>query len=508
MPKSYTPRLLPFPKDNPTDTSDLICVKFKIPNRVEYRAAVRSALDQLGKFGVWEEDEYGTGTKIAAMFRELLYRTFEFEYCTTFAMTCDEIANCLNSPSVAAALGNALNPQSGSSVPQQVTIQNTTNVFNYNLNPPAENCNDAMFGAIRQFVNFINDLVIDFFEFLEASVVNNAIEFLDVVSRVTVIDESSADVVLNFVRWVVDNLLDAYQAASNVLLLDEIACDIFCQVKDTCALKLETFSDYLEREIGKEFLGPSGFQNVISLLNYIANVVIGVPDKRTVLLGMYAVVGIARFVDVLLRENLRVNINAAIKLYVQFKSYLDDPDNDWDELCECEPEPDTGKWMWLIGNWPAWTDADANGRCRYFINPTWQPSTQTVFTQVRISNVLGEGQVVSLIWRNQKNQNTGSRVKGRVFSLNIANKNQNTGAPLNRTVTIRYRVNQNDPLTIINVTTPYAFPPGEYWSIQIDNNNTNNSIALDITFKADHARESEGVRATNRNGQIFNLANI
>lgn len=73
-----------YPIPEPIDNGSRICVKFEIPDAPEYRRAVKSQLQELGLWGLWDKS-YTIGdrraTDAAELFRRLLFKTLEFGDC-------------------------------------------------------------------------------------------------------------------------------------------------------------------------------------------------------------------------------------------------------------------------------------------------------------------------------------------------------------------------------------------------------------------------------------------
>lgn len=73
-----------YPTANPLDNGSRICVNFEIPDQPEYRRAVKSQLDELGKWWNWKKNYREPNTKAtetAELFRRLIYQTLRFGDC-------------------------------------------------------------------------------------------------------------------------------------------------------------------------------------------------------------------------------------------------------------------------------------------------------------------------------------------------------------------------------------------------------------------------------------------
>lgn len=179
---------------------------------------------------------------------------------------CQIIANCLtdaNSPAYQ-ALNNAINQGIEESV-----IGTPENPAKWEENPlliePIGGCNEAnLFGAIRGMLVFIDGLIQDLFQKVELS--SNSAERVELIlSGIPVIGALPADEAFGFANQIQEELTENYLAYYTQMLQDEIACELFCQLKDTCELDFQTLTDYFGAKFGQS-MSVQTFEEAINWL--------------------------------------------------------------------------------------------------------------------------------------------------------------------------------------------------------------------------------------------------
>jgi hypothetical protein len=264
--------------------------------------------------------------------------TLEKEILTMIEI-CAEFINCLeNDTDVQNAIDNRITNIVNEA--EARLLERMNQLFNLAVTPPdGGNCNDKLFACIKQTLQYMDSKNLDWLESISASILNNIVEFTDVVSAITVLDELSVDAITGFVNWVADNLLDAYPSVSTVELLDIVACDIFCMVKDTCTVDLQDIHGYfLDRVISA--LPAFELVDFISFCSQIINIGAGVPDRLVFDAIMLSTTTTALTLDSLLGGAIK-KIGGGSDLYTHMKSYSNDSDADWATLCECATDAKT-----------------------------------------------------------------------------------------------------------------------------------------------------------------------
>jgi hypothetical protein len=168
----------------------------------------------------------------------------------------------------------------------------------------------------------------------------NLVEITNVVSAITILDELSIDAISEFLTWITDNALDVYPATSTTELLDSVACDIFCTVKDTCVVTLQDIHNYFYNRVNDA--RPLSFTDFIEFGMEIATIIAGGDSRLIFDAVMLSTTSTALLIDGLLGGAIKTK-GGASDLYTHMKAYSNDSDNDWTILCEdCPPAASAG----------------------------------------------------------------------------------------------------------------------------------------------------------------------
>jgi len=239
--------------------------------------------------------------------------------------TCEQIIDCIeNDADVRQALTDYLFSQGYAPVGSGGTPLTPTA---YNNNPllidgsTIVDCgNDNLFGAITQFVDFINRRIVDVFEIIESE--TNIIERTQIaLEAVPITDTLAADSAAAFADQLIEEIAEGYDAAFTEELEDEYRCDLFCLVKDTCEMDFQTFADYFNNRIGNT--PPS-----VQFSEYIEWFITGDFVGSNIVDAAYSLVCAA-----LSYQSAAFGINIAA-LLTSINSALNDPNSDWLTLCE------------------------------------------------------------------------------------------------------------------------------------------------------------------------------
>jgi len=167
---------------------------------------------------------------------------------------CAQLIACIETdPDVSIALQQFLEENGYAPIGEQGTPQDPGV---YNDNPllidgeTIEDCdNDNLYGAIVQFIDFINRRIVDVFEIIESE--TNIIERSQIaLEAFPITDTLAADSAAAFADQLLEEIAEGYDAAFTEELEEEYGCDLFCLVKDTCELSFQTFADYFNGRIG------------------------------------------------------------------------------------------------------------------------------------------------------------------------------------------------------------------------------------------------------------------
>jgi len=240
-------------------------------------------------------------------------------------MTCEQIIDCIeNDSDTGLALqqwlsDNGYGGGTGTGTPGNAGI--------YQQNPlvidgsTIEDCNnDNLFGAITQFVDFINRRIVDVFEIIESE--TNIIERSQIaLEAFPITDTLAADSAAAFADQLAEEIAEGYDAAFTEELEDEYRCDLFCLVKDTCELDFQTFADYFNDRIGNT---PPDVQ----FSEYIEWFITGDFVGSNIVDAAYSLVCSALAYGA---DAFGINIGA---LLTSVNSALNDPNSDWLTLCD------------------------------------------------------------------------------------------------------------------------------------------------------------------------------
>lgn len=329
---------LPLP--SPVVPATSICLTISVPNALEYRSALKGALSELGKAWTWSqtagqanEDSYAA----AEMWRERIANAIYQLDCGE-TMNCADVADCIeNDAAVQAALALqiASNPviydQIGNQAVQGVPLSAAE------LNAPlssAPGCDqDVLFGSITAIVEQLNTNNEDFLEMLEAR--TNVIERISLlIAAIPIFETLPANEVIDFIDKLFEDVVENYRGQYTTELKDEYRCDLFClaQAAPDCELTFDMIVKYFEDRLGQAFSDEELFRNLIEYF------VLGTWTGTRVADIMHLLqVGIWRaassFIGLRIRTLQTVGLLGA-----------NDPDPDWEILCEDCPPPPSGEW--------------------------------------------------------------------------------------------------------------------------------------------------------------------
>jgi len=237
---------------------------------------------------------------------------------------CAVIADCItNSPGTRTALNqfledNGYGSGGGADSPPGVYDANELLIDGSEF-PGCDN--DQLFGAITQSVDLFNQIITDAFEAFEASTapwerVSAILEAIPITNILAVDD------LIQFADQMFENLAQNYLAEYTAAIRDEYRCDLFCATKDTCEMSFQTMADYFVGRVGQSFTEAT-------FLDWIDWFVFGSFPDEAVVHASHAIL-----CSVLAYGAKFFNLDHTW-LARAMTSFLNDPDNDWDGLCEC-----------------------------------------------------------------------------------------------------------------------------------------------------------------------------
>lgn len=237
---------------------------------------------------------------------------------------CDQVADCItNDVNVQNALQNFLTENGyGGGAGNPSSPQNYTDDITVIDGSTIEDCdNDNLFGAITQLVDLFNDVLTDAFEGFEAATgkTERVAAILEGIPGVGILP---FDDILQFADQMLENLAQNYAAQYDAELRDEYRCDLFCAVKDTCELDFQVMADYFFSRAGATF-------DEVTFAEAVDWFVFGTFNGDLVVHAAHAILcQILAYGGDFFSLSMSWFTKAAT-------SFLNDPDSDWQTLCEC-----------------------------------------------------------------------------------------------------------------------------------------------------------------------------
>ena len=342
---------LPLP--SPVTPSTELCVQFTIPNAPEYKQALRGVLSELGKFWTWYR-EVGQGTEAAneaaELWRKHLMTLYFSDECGGESMSCLDVANCIETNlSVQQALAQQI--EENAAIRQALAAANGGNQFygedtipgigltpgqmSVRLNEIDECAFDPYWSQVEAFVDYLLDLGRDALEKLVVytEAVNSGSGLVKQSGLIAKLKNgTTAAKVTEFLDWVADFMLGAYNAADDTANRNAIKCAIFCQNRDACLITLDGVWSVLNDRLGG-ILNPED----ITSLDGLAETMVTLTFNPALALDVWLVfmIGSAKTAGILGLEGIDETINLVLAAAVN------DANNDWETLClDCPPEPD------------------------------------------------------------------------------------------------------------------------------------------------------------------------
>jgi hypothetical protein len=241
-------------------------------------------------------------------------------------LSCEQIIDCIETnPSTGAALQQWMSTNgygNGVGTPDNPSV--------YTANPTvitagtAENCDyDALFGAIKQLIQYIDRALTDLFEIIEST--SNGFERAAIIGEgVPISDELGVDTVANSFDQALEEVAENYAANFTIALENEYSCALFCLVQDTCVLDFQSFADYFMDRVGT-IISIESFEDSIEWFLVGSFSGSQIPDAA------FAIAMTALAYGSSIAQLDMSTISAGML------AALDEPDSTWDILC-----PDCG----------------------------------------------------------------------------------------------------------------------------------------------------------------------
>lgn len=199
-----------------------------------------------------------------------------------------------------------------------------------NLLKPGQCEFDYIFNQVSVTVQLLHDLTEDLFEAIEVG--TNALERASILaSSVPIFGQVVPfDELLQFADQLVEEIAEDYIGAYDEALYDSIRCEIFCIVKGDCSVSIDRLIGYYEEKAAEAF-PDDPFEALKVIIGYLNTGDFG--TDTPVYLMHLLVLALIRQMQTVLGVDFGI-------LGLRITAAGDDPDNDWEILCEdCEPFP-------------------------------------------------------------------------------------------------------------------------------------------------------------------------
>ena len=195
---------------------------------------------------------------------------------------CTEIADCIDtSAAVQTAISDYIAQQGGSAgagTPDTVSPDANDN----NLLPAGYTCdNDHLFGMSMEIVGMVHENTLELLQQIQASsgqwldLVNSLLDNIPIVELVGISTE--------VVSWASASFVQDYESAWNTTTQQDIACELFCRIKDDCNLSWDdVWATYLDVSL----LTPPALDTFAGWWDVIEAAVFGSDKARVAGVGM------------------------------------------------------------------------------------------------------------------------------------------------------------------------------------------------------------------------------
>lgn len=187
---------------------------------------------------------------------------------------------------------------------------------------------DALYGGIREFVNYVNANNIDALQQVaQAGGVPEQAGRL--ISAMPLIGLLPFDEIADFAAFLANELLEEYEATVDETLLETVTCDLFCiAVANDCTFRLDDAINYFGGKLPTGFLGTTS-----SLANVVGFAATGTFAGDDYFYYMC----VFQFIAVAVGDHY-FSVHGMDYYMLRLASGLNSPDNDWTLLCdECPP---------------------------------------------------------------------------------------------------------------------------------------------------------------------------
>ena len=232
--------------------------------------------------------------------------------------------------------------------------------YTKNIIEELTDCNpDELYGKIVRMIEYIHDTVMDFLE--EWETYTNGVEVVGALSELPFLDEIGLDAIFSYAQDITDSVKEAFETDYSVAWLEDRSCEIFCSLKDNCEVSIEDLANFFADKVSSQI----SLSNVVELFQSLIDLDIegfNVADAY-----------FAFFFGALKIANLIIPIEFGIEKFFKLIRMFDEPNNDWEVLCEdCSDDEtpmncsnlkiDNSLWTPAQGNYAIWVDGSGYKR--------------------------------------------------------------------------------------------------------------------------------------------------
>jgi hypothetical protein len=273
MPKGTEDRRVGRALPSPVIPVSNICFRITIPDAVPYRAALVGSLAELTQWYAWDHprgvNDCPDCEEAAQLWSAALAGSTYTEECED-TLSCEEIISCIETnPATRQAVIDAL--LDSPDMLQYITnntngITLTGNQGNQNLLKPEQCDPDFVFNQASTVIQLLHDLTEDIFEAVEVG--TNALERAEFLINIIGVGTRAMviDTILEWADTLIENVQEEYAGAYDASLFDELRCELFCRVKDSCVMTIDDIHEFYSDKFSLSL--PS---NLFDALNAIAN---------------------------------------------------------------------------------------------------------------------------------------------------------------------------------------------------------------------------------------------
>jgi len=259
------------------------------------------------------------------------------EYKLAERMTCEklsDISQIINQLQITVSqlqttVNNIANPGSDTVVTEDTQLNIAlpsadATAFSTDIDVCDDDGKSALYGACVYIVNYINQSNIDFLEQLTQATGNLAQQSNILLEAFPPTDILAVDSVAKYIGFLIDELLDEYNATVTQELLQTTMCDLFCiAVSNDCTLTLYDICNYFGGKVDPTF---ANFATTFANLVEFASIGTFSGDMYFHYMCYFNLVSVAL--------GQGIGLGSAEDFQLQLLAGQNNPDGDWELLCD------------------------------------------------------------------------------------------------------------------------------------------------------------------------------